>query len=76
MKDSKADNVNKPGTQKTLEKNHFNHKVITGYQPEGPVLQNSVDLLLYDIPTLYSDQNLLEVFKSWGNVISFNRKVQ
>jgi len=49
-------------------------KVLTGYQ--GVDKNKIKDIIVYDIPSTWTEEQLLLQLKAWGNVIQFSTKVQ
>ena len=49
-----------------IRKDNYSNIIITGYVPETQVdVQDSVDFLLYDVPSKLVDEQLVLGFKSW-----------
>jgi hypothetical protein len=55
---------------------NFCNNIVTGYVPEGLDLQNYVDLLIYDVSSKITDEQLVLAFKSWGNLVSISKRMQ
>jgi hypothetical protein len=50
--------------------------VITGHEPSPQAVANVRDILVYDVPSSWIMQYLLQSLRSWGKVISVHRKHQ
>jgi hypothetical protein len=50
--------------------------VITGHEPSPQAVANVRDILVYDVPSSWTMQYLLQSLRSWGKVILVHRKHQ
>ena len=51
-------------------------RVLTGYLPADAGTQSVFDLIVYDVPSTFSVEDLMQQFKLWGNIISIKRTFQ
>src|SRR5277367_272071 len=60
-----------------IKKKNYSNTIVTGYVPEfQDEIQYSVDILIYDIPSKLTDEQLVLAFRHWGKLISVSKKMQ